>query len=945
MEKCRRCGSAILPSQALAASCAGCLLRTAIEPDPEEIPDDSFGPYELICEIGHGGMGIVYLAEQKQPVRREVAIKVLKVGLDTANVLRRFEAERQALAMMEHPNIARFYDAGASSRGRPYFAMEFVDGDPITAAADRRSCTIPERLALFADVCRAIDHAHRRGVVHRDLKPSNVLVTEREGRLVPKVIDFGIARAVSGHLTGQAGATAYGEFLGTPEYASPEQAGLDNTEVGPAADIYSLGVLLYELLSGVLPFDAERLRTSGIAEVTRILREEPPPAPAKRLSQTGLTAAVAERRKTRPDTLIRILSQDLANILELCLARDPAARYPSAGALADDIDRYLRGEPLLTRGPTASYRIRKRLRRHRIALGGAAIAAGTAVLVSALLPTTPGLPEPVAVRPITSSSGMEFHPAFSPDGARFAFVWDGGIGNFDIYVQNVSGGAPTRVTDDANPDLFPSWSPDGRELAFVRVAPGGQSLHMVRAEGGTSNEIAALTNRDLIWSQNPASLTRKPGPAWSPDGRSVVIATSRSPDGPPALHSFSFEGKEPRTLTHPEAGTNGDSSPVFSPDGRSLAFIRKRSARGNERIFVLPLDGGEPREVVSEARGISDVAWLSSSELLYSSNRSGPPMLWRISLRGGTPELIPNAGRGMAFLSYSPTGGRVLFAEQSIHTNLWQRNLDASARPPEKMAASSRKTDSAEFSPDGSAIAFVSDRSGTRQIWVSRTDGGSAIQLSSVAQEVPIGTPRWSPEGRQIVYDTMHNGHSAIAVMNADGSQPRILAADRWDNMMPSWSNDGAWIYFACKINGIVQVCRKRFDGGATMPITTSGGGEPRESPDGRLVFYAKARGLWQVPREGGPETPLAGLESAETGRYWTVAGDAIYLLTRTQQPWTIYRYDLKSGSLSRAFTMSKAPNFGSPGLTVSPDGKRLLFCQVDEQGSDIVMAESISPK
>ena len=251
----------------------------AASADADVQTGDTFGNYEIICEIGEGGMGVVYLAVQTDPVHREVALKVLKPGLESASILRRFESERQTLALMQHPNIATLHDAGTSAQGRPYFVMEYLDGLPITVACDRRRSTLAERLALFVEVCRAVEHAHRKGVVHRDLKPPNVLVTERDGRLIPKVIDFGVAKAARIHLTGRTIATGFGELLGTPEYMSPEQASFDTDAIGPASDIYSLGVLLYELLTGVLPFDAARLRNLDVADAAHTIRAECPRRP------------------------------------------------------------------------------------------------------------------------------------------------------------------------------------------------------------------------------------------------------------------------------------------------------------------------------------------------------------------------------------------------------------------------------------------------------------------------------------------------------------------------------------------------------------------------------------------------------------------------------------------------------------------------------------------
>jgi serine/threonine protein kinase/Tol biopolymer transport system component len=911
--------------------------------DSAEPRDDSFGIYEVICTIGEGGMGIVYLAEQSGAVHREVAVKALKAGLDTTSVLRRFETERQALALMDHPNIATLYDAGTSDRGRPYFVMEFVEGEPITPACDRHACTIPQRLALFAKVCRATEHAHRKGIVHRDIKPSNILVSERDGELTAKIIDFGIARATTGHLTGQTIATSFGELLGTPEYMSPEQAAFDSYGVGPASDIYSLGVVLYELLAGVLPFDSTRLRDAGMAEATRIIREEAAPAPITRLTQTGLANAIAKRRKMSPDALRRVLSHDLARILNVCLQKDPRFRYASAAALADDIDRYVRGEPVVAQGPTLGYRAQKLLRRYRVPLGTAAMVA----LAGAAAPwfwQRPSHPiSPPGIQPLTSYTGTELEPSFSPDGKQFAFVWDGGGGNFDIYIKPVEGGSPERVTYDPALDLFPAWSPDESQLAFIRVSSREKALYVVPTHGGHERKVTSLHTQALAETGDAGLSSRQVGPAWSPDGRSIVIADSREQSGPDALYQFSLDGRQCRKLTSPEPNSAGDFLPAFLPDG-TLAFVRNGSTRGYSNLYVL--EPGGLRRILSEERAIHGLSGLSKEQLLFSLNRSGPATLWRISRRGGTPSPILGAGRGIRFISYSPVTGRVAYAEGHSNTNVWRLRLNPTAEGiPEKLLFSSRETESAEYSPDGSTIVFVSNRLGTRQLWSAKASGINSVQLSSVGSEVPIGTPRWSPDGRQIVYDTVTHGHSAIGIMNPDGSKAHIFASDAWDDMMPSWSHDGRSIYFTCKIGGTLHVCSKALGGGSTKVLTIeSGGGDPRESPDARFVFYAGPKGIWKVSVDGGVETPLTGLEDVDTQRYWTVAGNAIYFLRNTLPPWVLYRYNLATQRISPVAKIEKQPDFGSPGLAVSPDLAYLLFGQVDERGTNIVAVDGIFP-
>ncbi len=326
-------------------------------------------------------MGTVYLAEQREPIRRRVAIKVVKLGMDTRQVLSRFANERQALALMDHPNIARIFDAGATSRGRPYFAMEYIDGLPITEYCDNKRMTIGQRLELFLAVCRAVQHAHQKSVIHRDLKPSNVLVAEHDGAPLPKVIDFGIAKATDQWAVEKTLLTEFGQMLGTPEYASPEQADVMSGEIGAATDVYSLGVLLYELLIGAVPFDGALLRKSGYAEMLRILREEEAPPLSRKLTTLGAEAAgIASHRQTDPASLRRLVDGDLNSITLKALEKNRGRRYASAAELAADIRRYLEHRPVLASPPGALYRARKFLRRHRLAALGAA-----AGLVFALL--------------------------------------------------------------------------------------------------------------------------------------------------------------------------------------------------------------------------------------------------------------------------------------------------------------------------------------------------------------------------------------------------------------------------------------------------------------------------------------------------------------------------------------------------------------------------------
>ena len=376
---------------------------------PNEKPGTIIDRYKILQLIGEGGFGAVYMAEQQKPVKRRVALKIIKLGMDTKQVIARFEAERQALAMMDHPNIARVFDAGSTETGRPYFVMELVKGVPITEYCDTENLSTKDRLDLFIDVCHAVQHAHQKGIIHRDIKPSNVMVTLHDGKPVPKVIDFGIAKATNRELTDKTLFTEYRQLIGTPQYMSPEQAEMSGLDIDTRSDIYSLGVLLYELLTGTTPFDPKRLRSAALGEIQRIIREEEPDKPSTRLSEmsrhigTGVSPVsderdgpadsrddrstqrssiqyIAKHRKTEPAQLSRQLRGDLDWIIMKALEKERARRYETANGLAADIQRHLSDEPVLASPPSAVYQVRKFVRRHRQAVIAGGVMAGVLVL-------------------------------------------------------------------------------------------------------------------------------------------------------------------------------------------------------------------------------------------------------------------------------------------------------------------------------------------------------------------------------------------------------------------------------------------------------------------------------------------------------------------------------------------------------------------------------------
>jgi serine/threonine protein kinase len=359
------------------------------EPSISEQAGEQIGPYKLLEQIGEGGMGVVFKAEQKHPIQRLVAIKIIKPGMDSRQVIARFAAERQALAVMDHSNIARVLDAGTTESGRPYFVMDLVEGLPVTEYCDREHLSMRERLKLMTAVCQAVQHAHQKGIIHRDIKPTNVLIVEDDGKPVPKIIDFGVAKAIAKSPLEKTAFTQVGQIIGTFEYMSPEQARFDDADVDTRTDIYSLGVLLYELLSGDTPFDRQRLRAAALDEVLRIIREDEPPAPSTKLTSNAALPSVAANRHTEPARLSKEVQGELDWIVMKALEKDRNRRYEGAGALAADILHYLSDEPVNAAAPSRLYRARKFMRRNKLlVLASAAVLAG---LIVGIIGTTAAL--------------------------------------------------------------------------------------------------------------------------------------------------------------------------------------------------------------------------------------------------------------------------------------------------------------------------------------------------------------------------------------------------------------------------------------------------------------------------------------------------------------------------------------------------------------------------
>lgn len=462
---------------------------------PDPLVGATIGPFQILERLGEGGMGSVYLAEQRAPVRRRVAFKVIKLGMDTKAVLARFDAERQALARMSHSNITKVFEAGATPDGKPYFAMEYVSGIPITEYCDRNTLAIEERLALFRQVCSGVQHAHTKGVIHRDLTPNNILVTTQDGQATVKIIDFGLARATDHRLTEMTLFTEHGVLAGTPEYMSPEQAGLDGLDIDMRTDVYTLGVLLYELVSGRLPFEPTKLRRGGYDGIRRIIREEDPPKPSTRATEVAAdTATAARARRTDVRTLLKRLRGDLDWIVMKCIEKDRTRRYETVSQLSEDVQRHLANEPVLARDPGALYRLRKFARRHRGPLV-ATIALATALVAGLLVATAYRLEAQARTREVGHLAAVLLVEQAQREAAELLPPWPEMRGRIDRWLTDHETPSQVRLTDAraALGELLQRALPDSEsDLEAARHADADfERLEQLRKQRATASRAQA----------------------------------------------------------------------------------------------------------------------------------------------------------------------------------------------------------------------------------------------------------------------------------------------------------------------------------------------------------------------------------------------------------------------------------------------------------------------
>ncbi len=913
---------------------SGDLLDAPDQPSPTidrpvaERPGMQIGPYKLLQQIGEGGMGVVYMAEQLEPVKRRVALKIIKPGMDTRQVIARFEAERQALSLMDHPNIAKVLDAGttgepdASARGtptslayasgypgRPYFVMELVKGVPITKYCDDNRLTPRQRLELLVPVCQAIQHAHQKGIIHRDIKPTNILVAEYDEKPVPKVIDFGVAKAISQSLTEKTMFTGLGQIVGTLEYMSPEQAKVNQLDIDTRSDIYSLGVLLYELLTGSTPFDQARLRTLAFDETLRIIREEEPQRPSTKLSSSDTLAMIAANRNVEPAKLTRLVRGELDWIVMKALEKDRNRRYESANAFAADVQRYLADEPVQACPPSAGYRFRKFARRHK---GGMATAGAIAL---ALL---------LAVGSMTVSYLRIERSLQQEKRTKDDLVQT-------LYYQWVAGAARERAKNRPAlaEELLEQCPPRlrGWEWRFVKRQPYVESLK--------------LPHPDIVIRV-----------AWSPDGR---LLASGSLNGSVKVWDTRTGAEKFSLHAHPKF----IGSLAFSPDGRSLA-----TGGEDDKVKLWDISRhDEPIDQFTTGSGTTTLQALEHSpdgRYLAAADRDHKVHLWEVASRSIIrlpDDLLMNGG-----LAFTPDGRRLITVNTEGRVKVWEaatRQLIASFRADiravgDRAAFSRNRRFLALGCEDGmvkvirtepleefrTLEAHVGEVTGvafgagderlasagddlTVKIWDLRT-GQQALSLDIVTRRA--NALAFNPDGQRLAV-----GSADGVVQILDGTPLAGLASE---SLLTLAGHEHAVVEIAYRLDGrrLASASRdgtaKVWDADAGQCLVTfrnhqTGLTSVDWSPDGRWVASASWDGTVRVwdPSTGGEVLPAL---DAKAGPVYGIAFNRNGgILASSHHDGTVRVWDMATGQVK--VVIPHAHTQPVLGVAFSPDGEHLV--------------------
>jgi WD40 repeat protein/serine/threonine protein kinase len=932
------------------------VVATLDVPTPEG-PGTAIGPYRLLEQIGEGGFGVVFMAEQQQPFRRKVALKVLKPGMDTRQIVARFEAERQALALMDHPNIAKILDAGTvgpvsrtgpdtlsgtaeglvretGPTGRPYFVMELVRGIPITQFCDANRMAPRQRLELFAVVCQAVQHAHQKGIIHRDLKPSNVLVTLHDGTPVVKVIDFGIAKALGQSLTDKTLFTGFVQMIGTPLYMSPEQAEMSGLDVDTRSDIYSLGVLLYELLTGTPPLDQERMRQVGYDEMRRLIREEEPPRPSTRISTLGESAVtVSANRQTDPKQLSRFLKGELDWIVMKALEKDRSRRYETASALAADVKHYLTDEPVEACPPSTLYRFRKFAQRRKgVLMTATVVAAAVLVAVAGLAVSTT----------LTLRSNQELHLALDREQDTLererqnAYYQRIALAEREWTANNLS--RYDRLLDEC-PENLRGWewhylkrkryntlaplrhdaavlcaaiSPDGR-----RIASGSQDGVVKIWDSQTGRNLASFAaHQDHV---------RRVG--FSPDGRRLATASWDKSVKIWDMQALDQDRSAAPLLTLKHAGAV--SSVVFSPDGQRLASGGGREVKGAGEVRLWDATTGTPvGALAGHSGGVYGVAFSPDGQRLASANADKTIRIWnahtgqeQLTFRGHTQPVW--------CVAFSPDGRRLASGSGDTDGTVGELKIwDAQTGQEEfTLRGHTMVVFCVAFSPDGKRLASGS-RDQTVKLW-DVTTGQEALTLHGHLSNVR--TVMFSPDGRRMI-SACHDGRIRIwdatpnsdakdmdaLTLRGDGQPVNSVAFGPADRRLLASAHQDGTIRLWDAATGKPR---------ATLQADTHGVNAVAFSPDGQYLAAAILTGIVKIwDTRTWMEVLALSLPTRQRPMSITFSRDGRYLAVAGYD-FLVTIFEVAGGKKTHEL---RAHNWVIFGLAYSPDGQVIASASAD---------------
>ncbi|MEX2119829.1 MAG: protein kinase [Pirellulales bacterium] len=927
---------------------------TVVEPAAEK-PGALIGPYKLLQVVGEGGMGVVWMAEQSHPMQRRVALKIIKPGMDTRQVIARFEAERQALAVMDHPHIAKVFDAGTTDTGRPYFVMELVKGQPITAYCDEHCLTPRQRLELFVPVCQALQHAHQKGIIHRDIKPSNVLIAPYDGKPVVKVIDFGVAKATGQRLTEKTLFTEFGAVVGTVEYMSPEQAELNNQDIDTRSDIYSLGVLLYELLTGTTPLSRERLKQAAFAEMLRIIREEEPPKPSRRLSDsTDSLPSISAQRQMEPEKLTRLVRGELDWIVMKSLEKDRNRRYETANGLAADVERYLSDEPVQACPPSASYLLRKFVQRHK-----GLVATASLILIALLIAiagTTWGLVQAERGR---SAAEQARSGEASQRAEAVGNLYDSLVGEARaLRLARVVGyreqawqrlrqaaelGTPKRDLVQLRREaaaclgdfvgLDPTVLKDfgDRRISAIALHPRGHQLALGFTDGSLS--LRGLPNGAEIarWSGHPGASIKSV--AFDPDGKCCASAAA---DGTIVLGEPNIEGgwscKWTSTIDLLDQSLPANSMTiVFTHDGKQLAGC---SSGGSTIQFCLTADG-QPTDRFEAPDKLSGSMALSPDGRLLAAGHRGngehAVRVWDIASGTVKEDLFPKLAQ-IADLKFSPDGKLLACGCDAgaavFDTSTFQRQL---------FFLGGNIFD-VDFNPDSQLLAGGTH--GATRLWDLVTNRELATLLQPLAPEDPswsdfVYSIALSQDGKTLVSASRRR----IVLWNLAGATERVLLK-RFAGGIPgvAFSPQGDLLASVSKDRSVTLWDPAT---GRLVRDLTGCQGEVQAvafSPDGRLVAagdWSKGESvrIWDV----NTGRSLVALDP-QLGEVWSVtfSRDGQYFAAGGEQGWIVWKFDKDRanggvGAEPLLQVMTRQQIITGVGcLCFTPDGSLLAWVEFD---------------